>query len=85
MAPLLYLLRLVFTIIVFVPSQTVSAFEMNSQATAHVEWFQEKFVLKQGQWYSDGLDWTFINNFYDDLLERIQNACDRANIECNLR
>lgn len=51
----------------------------------HVEGLQQKFILKQGQWYSDGLDWTFINDFYGNLLERIQNECDRANIVCNLR
>ncbi|KAJ8921378.1 hypothetical protein NQ315_002994 [Exocentrus adspersus] len=65
--------------------ETVSAYETSNSATLHIEALQEKFVLKDGQWYSDGLDWTFINNFYGDLLERIQNACDNANIECNLR
>ncbi|KAJ8932032.1 hypothetical protein NQ314_015005 [Rhamnusium bicolor] len=66
-------------------NESATAFESSDTATAHVMRLQGHFVLKQGQWYSDGLDWTLINNYYEDLLEKIRIASENANVECNLR
>lgn len=37
------------------------------------------------EWLSDGLNWIFNNNYYDELLEKIVNACDNASVKCEIR
>lgn len=47
-----------------------------------IDKMQEEFVLKMGQWYSDGIEWIIINNFVKDLKAKIQTNHDSAEVKC---
>lgn len=61
--------------------QTASAYEGFRLANGNVIKLQNQFTLKSGQWYSDGLDWLYVQNFFSDLVERIMMACLNANVD----
>nr|CAH7738163.1 unnamed protein product [Callosobruchus chinensis] len=65
--------------------ETSQAYKSCKDYRSKIEDFEDKFVLKYGQWYSDGLDWIIINDHLNELVTKIQGACDNANIQCNLR
>ncbi|XP_074033441.1 E3 ubiquitin-protein ligase SHPRH isoform X2 [Leptinotarsa decemlineata] len=65
-------------------SESTTAFESFSGLMMQVEKLRNKLTLKDGQWYSDGMDWTLINGYFDNLLDRIKTSCDGAGVPCNL-
>nr|CAI5818285.1 unnamed protein product [Callosobruchus analis] len=66
-------------------NETSTAYKSCKDYGSKIEDLENKFELKYGQWYSDGLDWIMINDHFDELVTKIQGACDNANIPCNLR
>lgn len=50
-----------------------------------VDNLQNDFIMVEGKWYSDGLAWIFLNNYYNDLIERIQTTSENVNVACNVR
>ncbi|XP_057665468.1 E3 ubiquitin-protein ligase SHPRH isoform X2 [Diorhabda carinulata] len=66
-------------------SDSTSAFESFSAIMLEIEKMQNQFSLKDGQWYSDGLDWLFLNGHYNELLNKIHMACENAGVPNNLR
>lgn len=65
--------------------QTTSTYDSFHTSLGFVDDLQSKFILGEGEWYSEGINWIFINNYYDELIEKIQTACENTNIECQLR
>ncbi|XP_044756394.1 E3 ubiquitin-protein ligase SHPRH [Coccinella septempunctata] len=53
---------------------------INSQLA--IEKLQNQFSLKEGEWFSEGFDWVLMENFTDELRNRIQNNHDIAHIKC---
>ncbi|CAG9815357.1 unnamed protein product [Phaedon cochleariae] len=60
--------------------ESFSAFGSFSRMMMTVAKVQSEFILKDGQWYSDGLDWIVINRHFGELVERIHTACDNASV-----
>lgn len=65
--------------------ETASAKKSYECLTTAVEKYEGQFLLKHGQWYSDGFDWVSLNNFDNDLLARIETATDNAHINIDFR
>uniref|UniRef100_A0A6P7GAB7 E3 ubiquitin-protein ligase SHPRH-like n=1 Tax=Diabrotica virgifera virgifera TaxID=50390 RepID=A0A6P7GAB7_DIAVI len=53
--------------------------------TETMDRLQKQFLLKDGQWYSDGLDWIVLNGLSKEFHAKIDTACKAANIENKTR
>ncbi|KAF7281635.1 hypothetical protein GWI33_004494 [Rhynchophorus ferrugineus] len=65
--------------------ETASGKEDYETVSSTIEQYEDEFILKHAQWYSDGLDWVSINSLDGDLIARIEVAADNAHIDFNLR
>ncbi|KAL3277364.1 hypothetical protein HHI36_012714 [Cryptolaemus montrouzieri] len=63
-------------------SNSLAAYEDSNNAQLATSNFQEQFILKEGQWYSDGLDWVIMKNLTEEFFNRIRNNHDTAQVKC---
>ncbi|CAG9838516.1 unnamed protein product [Diabrotica balteata] len=61
-------------------SESCAAFENFQSLTLAIEELQKRFLLKDGQWYSDGLEWVVVNRFLTELDTKITAGCDTVGI-----
>ncbi|CAH0562699.1 unnamed protein product [Brassicogethes aeneus] len=46
---------------------------------------KKAFNLKQGQWYSDGMDYLVMGDYHNKVILKINNICENMGIECPLK
>ncbi|XP_028150030.1 E3 ubiquitin-protein ligase SHPRH isoform X2 [Diabrotica virgifera virgifera] len=61
-------------------SESHAAFVNFQSLTLDMEKLQNRFLLKDGQWYSDGLEWIVLNGFSKELHAKISTACSSVGI-----
>lgn len=65
-------------------NQSLTAYIENQELMDAITKLQETFILKSGQWYSDGLNWIYTNGHFDELWTKIESALSTANIPITL-
>ncbi|KAK9884497.1 hypothetical protein WA026_007338 [Henosepilachna vigintioctopunctata] len=63
-------------------NNTLTAYQEANNSQASTNELQSQFKLKEGQWYSDGLDWVIITNLSDELVNKIRNNHDNNQVKC---
>ncbi|XP_050307635.1 E3 ubiquitin-protein ligase SHPRH isoform X2 [Anthonomus grandis grandis] len=65
-------------------NESASAKESWEQVNTAVFQHEEHFMLKHGQWYSEGFDWIEIHNLEQDFISRAKMNADNANVDCKI-